>query len=211
MHLKCQVLCSWHEQCTSPLTYGILKYLGFCFVLFLFWVRGSLCSPGCPGTHFVDQAGLELRNPPASASRVLGLKACATTAQLKYLVMNDIVHCFIFKKIMCVCLYVWGACVSVTTSVCRPEDNIWCHSQNCHPPPLRQGVLLLWSSPTRLGWLASESQQPFPLYLPITTPAFSVWILGGLRPSGLGSKHFPDWAICHSCSLVLNLMLWVMF
>jgi hypothetical protein len=38
-----------------------------------------LYSPGCPGTHSVDQAGLELRNPPASASRVLGLKACATT------------------------------------------------------------------------------------------------------------------------------------
>ena len=30
----------------------------------------------------VDQAGLELRNLPASASRVLGLKACATNAQL---------------------------------------------------------------------------------------------------------------------------------
>jgi hypothetical protein len=30
----------------------------------------------------VDQAGLELRNPPASASEVLGLKACATTARL---------------------------------------------------------------------------------------------------------------------------------
>jgi hypothetical protein len=41
--------------------------------------RDSLYSPGCPGTHFVDQAGLELRNPPASASQVLGLKACATT------------------------------------------------------------------------------------------------------------------------------------
>jgi hypothetical protein len=40
--------------------------------------RVSLCSPSCPGTHFVDQAGFELRNPPASASRVLGLKACAT-------------------------------------------------------------------------------------------------------------------------------------
>jgi hypothetical protein len=38
----------------------------------------SLSSSDCPGTHFVDQAGLELRNPPASASRVLGLKACAT-------------------------------------------------------------------------------------------------------------------------------------
>jgi hypothetical protein len=41
----------------------------------------SLYSPGCPGTHSVDQAGLELRNPPASASQVLGLKACATTAR----------------------------------------------------------------------------------------------------------------------------------
>jgi hypothetical protein len=29
-------------------------------------------------THFVDQAGLKLRNLPASASRVLGLKVCAT-------------------------------------------------------------------------------------------------------------------------------------
>ncbi|GAB1301447.1 DNA endonuclease RBBP8 [Apodemus speciosus] len=39
----------------------------------------SLRSPGCPGTHSVDQAGLELRNPPASAYQVLGLQACATT------------------------------------------------------------------------------------------------------------------------------------
>jgi hypothetical protein len=64
----------------------------FCFVLFLFFLffifvvvvfqdRVSLCSPGCHGTHSVDQAGIELRNPPASASQVLGLKACATTAQ----------------------------------------------------------------------------------------------------------------------------------
>jgi hypothetical protein len=45
----------------------------------------SLYSPGCPGTHFVDQAGLELRNPPASASQVLGLKACATTPGSEYL------------------------------------------------------------------------------------------------------------------------------
>jgi hypothetical protein len=49
-----------------------------CFVLF-FRDRVSLCSPGCPGIHFVDQAGLELRNLPVSASQVLGLKACTTT------------------------------------------------------------------------------------------------------------------------------------
>jgi hypothetical protein len=43
--------------------------------------RVSLYSPGCT-THFVDQAGLELRNLPASASQMLGLKACATTPGL---------------------------------------------------------------------------------------------------------------------------------
>ena len=48
------------------------------FLFFVFRDRVSLCSPGCPGTHFVDQVGLELRNPPASASRVLGSKVCAT-------------------------------------------------------------------------------------------------------------------------------------
>jgi hypothetical protein len=48
----------------------------------VFQDRVSLCSPDCPGTHFVDQAGLdELRNPPASASQVLELKTCATTAR----------------------------------------------------------------------------------------------------------------------------------
>jgi hypothetical protein len=62
----------------------------FCFVLFCFVFRDrvSLCSPGCPGTHFVDQAGLELRNSPASVSQVLGLKACATMPGLTLLSME---------------------------------------------------------------------------------------------------------------------------
>jgi hypothetical protein len=47
-------------------------------LFFAFQDRVSLYIPGCPGTHSVDQAGLELRNPPAS--QVLGLKAYATTA-----------------------------------------------------------------------------------------------------------------------------------
>jgi hypothetical protein len=51
-------------------------------LFFVFHDRVSLYSPGCAGTHFVDQAGLELRNLPASASPVLGLKACTTTAWL---------------------------------------------------------------------------------------------------------------------------------
>jgi hypothetical protein len=49
-----------------------------------------LCSPGYPGTHSVDQAGLELRDPPAFASQVLGLKACTTTTRLKeFLKFNE--------------------------------------------------------------------------------------------------------------------------
>jgi hypothetical protein len=51
-----------------------------CFLFVLFFETGFLCVVlADPGTHSVDQAGLELRNPPASASRVLGLKVCATT------------------------------------------------------------------------------------------------------------------------------------
>ncbi|MGE9575489.1 hypothetical protein ACQP3C_31120, partial [Escherichia coli] len=40
---------------------------------------GFLCSFGAyPGTHSVDQAGLELRDSPASDSTVLELRACTT-------------------------------------------------------------------------------------------------------------------------------------
>jgi hypothetical protein len=53
----------------------------FCFV---FQDRVSL-----PWLSFVDQAGLELRNPPASASRVLGLNACATTPGSKLCSLCD--------------------------------------------------------------------------------------------------------------------------
>jgi hypothetical protein len=64
-----------------------LLLLVFCF--FCFQDRVSLYNPGCPGTHSVDQAGLELRNLPASASRVLGLKVCATMP-------GNFVFCFFF-------------------------------------------------------------------------------------------------------------------
>jgi hypothetical protein len=69
-------------QSEEIMAHGFVLFF-VCFIylfiyLFIFQNRVSLYSPGCPGTHFVDQAGLKLRNPPASASPVLGLKACAT-------------------------------------------------------------------------------------------------------------------------------------
>ena len=48
--------------------------------ILVFQDRVFLCSPVCLETCSVDQAGLELRDPPASASQVLVLKACANTA-----------------------------------------------------------------------------------------------------------------------------------
>jgi hypothetical protein len=76
-------------------TYFVCLFVCFCF----FQDRVSLCSLGCPGTHFVDQAGLKLRNPPASASQMLGLKACATTARLSltfYVILSPAYFVVIF-------------------------------------------------------------------------------------------------------------------
>ena len=72
-------------------------FLCVCLVGWLVWFglvfqdRVSLCKPGCPGTHSVDQAGLQPRDLPAS--RMLGLKAYTTTTQL-------------FFHLMFVCLFV---------------------------------------------------------------------------------------------------------
>jgi hypothetical protein len=60
----------------------IYLFIFLCLVLVLFSRQGFSGCPGThSGTHFVDQAGLELRNPPSSAFQVLGLKVCTTTAQ----------------------------------------------------------------------------------------------------------------------------------
>jgi hypothetical protein len=70
---------------SQSLEVGFFLFVCLFLFLFLFFFRDRvfLYSPGCPGTHFVDQPGLELRNPSASASRVLGLKACATMPGLE--------------------------------------------------------------------------------------------------------------------------------
>ena len=46
--------------------------------IFLFFETVFLCVALAVLELSVDQAGLELRNSPVSASQVLGLKACAT-------------------------------------------------------------------------------------------------------------------------------------
>jgi hypothetical protein len=55
-----------------------------CICVCVFQDRISLCKPGCLGTHSVDQAGLELGDLLASASQVLEIKGCITTARLQF-------------------------------------------------------------------------------------------------------------------------------
>ena len=45
----------------------------YCWFFFPRGMGGCLCSPGCPGTHSVDQDGLELRDHPAFASKRAGI------------------------------------------------------------------------------------------------------------------------------------------
>ena len=79
--LFCFVLFCFVFFCFGLVWFGLVCFVLFWFVLVWFglvwfglvWFlvfrdRVSLCSSGCPGTHFVDQAGLELRNLPASTS-----------------------------------------------------------------------------------------------------------------------------------------------
>jgi hypothetical protein len=55
------------------------SHRGRCNTYLFFLLGGGVGFSRQGFSHFVDQAILELKNPPASASQVLGLKACATT------------------------------------------------------------------------------------------------------------------------------------
>jgi hypothetical protein len=43
---------------------------------------------GCPGTHSIDQASLKRRDPPASASKVLGEKCVCPLSSCTSLINN---------------------------------------------------------------------------------------------------------------------------
>jgi hypothetical protein len=70
------ILCKVRGQPVGILGLSPLSHLtdpNTCLVRFVWsgsvwfgFLKISLCSPGCPETHSVDQADLELRNPPAS-------------------------------------------------------------------------------------------------------------------------------------------------
>jgi hypothetical protein len=69
-----------------------------------FFETGFLCVFLGPGTNSIDQAGLELRNLPASASQVLGLKAwaphCPAYVEVSYVKWHSV--CISYSTLPCV-------------------------------------------------------------------------------------------------------------
>lgn len=122
--LKCLTLSTglvfWGHSYSYFVSIGVLLHLCFPRGILMFshfrtfffslctdwweWLWGRqgrilLCSFGWPGTHSIDQAILKLRDPPASAPWVLGLKVWATTAQFVYRFFRLIISCLEHKSI----------------------------------------------------------------------------------------------------------------
>jgi hypothetical protein len=126
----------------------------FCLFVFCFFFRDrvSLYSPGCPGTHFVGQAGLELRNPLTSASQVLGLKACATTAWLIFYCLTPNFYLFLRKVLLC--SPVWPIIYYLAQTNDHPSLNYQAFSCWCGPPHLAHPHLFLslYTLTARVTW-----------------------------------------------------------
>ena len=46
------------KQTLAKTAQRLVSFLSFLFNYFILWDRLSLCSSDCPGTHYIDQAGL---------------------------------------------------------------------------------------------------------------------------------------------------------
>jgi hypothetical protein len=102
-----------------------LVWFGLVWFGLVFQDRASMCSPGCPGTQDVDQAGLELRNSPASASasQVLGLKACTIMPGLFVVVVVVVLLVLIITDIFItgICRLVIPHCIGSQKTVALPD------------------------------------------------------------------------------------------
>ena len=83
--------------CTTVQQRGGVGLLLFCLFVCLFvWDRVSLCSPGYPGTQFVDRASLELIEIHLPLPPMLELKACTLPHPALPTPIVISVFCFLF-------------------------------------------------------------------------------------------------------------------
>jgi hypothetical protein len=134
----------WYENKSVKLQPQWQTFLASQFFFFFFACRDrvSLCNHGHPGTHPVDQAGLELRklrDPPSSTSWLLGLKVCTTTTITWFLSI------FLSIQLNLLCMGVFLACAS--NHLCA-----WCplrQKEGIRPLNWRYGQL--WAAMWMLG------------------------------------------------------------
>ena len=77
---------SFHSDKLRFLTFWLLPCASYWYLFFFFFFFFGFSRQGF--SVYIAQAVLELRNPPASASQVLGLKACATITQQVSIFLN---------------------------------------------------------------------------------------------------------------------------
>lgn len=106
----------------------------FCFSFCFFpW---DPCSPGSPGTHSADHAGLELRDSPASASTSVEIKSvCYPHPAINLVLINVCCICcgivvglLLFCVVCFACLV--GFCLFVCLFLCF-WDRVSLHSPGC--------------------------------------------------------------------------------
>lgn len=124
-HLICPYAC-------CVFTYGLNKFglIFFCLFAFWFWFLVFVvvfcfsfcffprdpCSPGSPGTHSADHAGLELGDSPASASPSAEIKSvCYPHPAINLVLINVCCICcgivvglLLFCVVCFACLVSWG-------------------------------------------------------------------------------------------------------
>jgi hypothetical protein len=157
MHRSTEGACPHHSLSPSSIGCWMDPVVLFCVVLFYFF------ETRFPGTHSVDQAGLELRNLPASASRVLGLQACGNTAPPGCIpscsfgshTISDTIysHCFGHVAWFFVLFYFETGSHSIAQAglelaiYLKPTSNLkaipLCWVYRCEPPHLGQ-ITVLW-------------------------------------------------------------------
>jgi hypothetical protein len=85
------------------------------------------------------------------ANYILGI--LSFWANIHYHVSSFVIWVTSLRMIMYACVY-----PHLCTRLWRLKD--WCHSQECHPHNLKQGLPLAWGSPVRLDRLALKPQDP---------------------------------------------------
>lgn len=69
----------------KPAAHNLSSHVPGTFFVHFFHNRVCLCSPSCPGALSLNKADLQLKDPPVSSSRVLGIKGMHHHHRLTFL------------------------------------------------------------------------------------------------------------------------------